>query len=301
MQYHTNITPQKNNRLDDIATKKMLYQYLFEKINDKNHHINISNTEELNVIRKKGYLVCPGNYGTRSWILFVKIKDDYYAVNFSKNTHINKVKIFPIQITACQDVYNGTIMEGVYMINNGVPSLVIDDVYYLAGKTQLLKSKDDRLSELSQYAHKNFGGNPKFNIGICHFYDINKKNLEDLYNEIKYDNTIQEIIFYPKMYGGKIYRYVILSEDVIDNVVKTMRFIMKKTNKPDEYKLFDIESSEKIDIAIIPDMITSKKCKRWYKDNKTDTLNVTCQYLFDRKKWLPIEIFTEDEYSDESE
>lgn len=88
---------------------------------------------------------------------------------------------------------------------------------------------------------------------------------------------------------------MITGEDLIDPIIKMSIFKMKKTNKPDAYDLLDISTGKKIDIAIIPDMQTSKKCKKWYSSNKTDILHIKCQFIFDKKKWLPIEIVFEEE------
>jgi len=83
--------------------------------------------------------------------------------------------------------------------------------------------------------------------------------------------------------------YVITGEDLIDKVIKTSIFYMKKTQKSDIYNLIDIDSNEKLDIATNPDLKTRKMCKRWFIDNKTDTLKVRCQYDFYKHKWQPIE------------
>jgi hypothetical protein len=63
---------------------------------------------------------------------------------------------------------------------------------------------------------------------------------------------------------------------------------MQKTKNPDVYNL--LSSGTKIDIACIPDMETSKKCKQWFKDNNAQELFVKCRFDFEKKKWIPIEL-----------
>lgn len=281
----------KNNNLDQPDIKQKIFKYLYSSIKQNSNPNFISSIDDINNIKSNDYIICPKYIGIRSWIVFMHEGNNYYAVTFPKNTNVkNNIVLYPVEITVNTELYNGTIMEGIYNVTGHIKSFIVDEVYYLAGRMQLTKSKDDRLDYINKYAYDNFGGNPKYRICICNHYQINKESLTDLYEKIKEDQSIQEIIFYPKLHGGKIYKYVITSEDVIDNVIKMTNFNMKKTKKPDIYDLIDLNTDQKIDIAIIPDMVTSKKCKHWFIDNKTDILLVTCQYLFDKNKWLPISI-----------
>lgn len=82
------------------------------------------------------------------------------------------------------------------------------------------------------------------------------------------------------------------------------QYMLQKTEHPDVYNLLSVSTGKKVELAYIPDMETSKRCKQWFKDNKTKELLVKCQMNMDKKKWIPIELIEEDvevENSDSSE
>jgi len=284
----------KNLDLNKNATKQKILNYIAEKVSSKDIPVNINNNADLDKIKKENYIICPKSEGIRSWLVFIKFGKCYYAVNFPKYRmyDINKLNIFPVEITADPVVYNGTIMEGIYNVINGVKTFIIDDMYYFSGKMEIPKMKDDRLFNSIDLIRDYFGGNPNFKIYVSHYFSINKDSLGSLYNKIKNDPMINEIIFYPKLYGGKIYKYSITNNDLIDKVIKIMIFNMKKTKKTEIYDLIDTKTNNKIDIAMIPDLQTSKMCKRWFMINKTDTLLVKCKFAFDKNKWIPVELIS---------
>lgn len=185
-------------------------------------------------------------------------------------------------------------MEGIFFRMDQNRYLVVDEVYILAGENQLLKSKDDRLNHLTKLIKDSTAVNPTFRMFVSQFYTIGKKTLTELYEKIKEDTKIQEIIFYPRIYGKKIYTYTIIDIDLIDNIVKLAQFRLQKTSSPDVYNLLSSKSNKKVDIAYIPTIEVSKRCKQWFRDNKESILTVKCQMDIDKKKWIPIEIIETD-------
>lgn len=287
----------KNINLHSNEVKNKILKYLYTcgiKLNVSND--NILTEQDMNNIKYGDYVICPRLCGTRSWVLFFSIDNDYYSVNFPKHSQRKKdtLTIHPVDITVHKNFYNGTIMEGIYFNNNNVRTLVLDEVYMLFGQDQMLKSKDDRLDLLSKTIKELSRHNPQFNMYVSQYYNIGKRSLIELYDKIKTDDTIQDLIFYPKLYGGKIYTYTILEADLIDNIIKTTKFYLQKTKNPDVYNLLATETRNKIDIAYIPDMKKSKECKEWFKSNKCKELLVKCQMDLVNKKWIPLEIIEDD-------
>lgn len=283
----------KNANLGSTNIKNRILQYLYtSKINLNLKHEIISGVKDLDNIRDNEYIICPRFCGTRSWILFFHIDNNYYAVNFPKHSQQKKnfLYIHPIDISVGKEFYRGTIMEGIFYRTDEKRYLVVDEVYLLAGINQLLKPKDDRLNNLSEYFKSNVNINHNYYMYVSQYFTIGKSSLKELYEKIKSDAKIQEIIFYPKIYGRKIYGYTIIDSDLVDNIIKLSHFCMQKTASPDVYNLLSMSTQNKIDIAYIPDMETSKKCKQWFKDNKTKELNVKCQMDMEKKKWIPIEL-----------
>ena len=287
----------KNARLGSREVKNKILHYLYTStINLNLKYEIISTVKDLDNIRDNEYIICPRFGGTRSWILFFHIDNNYYAVNFPKHSQRKKEDLYihPIDVSVCKEFYRGTIMEGIFFRMDEKKYLVVDEVYLLAGANQLLKPKDDRLNNLSEYFKLNTNINHNYYMYVSQYFTTGKFSLRELYEKIKSDSKIQEIIFYPKIYGRKIYSYTIIDPDLIDNVIKLAQFCMQKTASPDVYNLLSPNSKNKIDIAYVPDMETSKKCKQWFKDNKAKELNVKCRMDMGKKKWIPIELIEED-------
>lgn len=299
----------KNSNLGSPVVKNKILKYLYSKVSSIIKHECIAGEKDLNNIRDNDYIICPRFRGTRSWIIFFRSGDEYYAVNFPQHSQRKKQELFihSLDISVTKDFYYGTVMEGIFFKMDENKYLIIDEVYLLAGENQLLKPKDDRLAYLSKYLTENMLRNPTYNMYVSQFFQTDKTNLKELYEKIKNDTNIQEIIFYPKIFGRKIYSYTIIDTDLVDNVIKISSFRMQKTENPDVYKLLTIKYATKIGIAYIPDIETSKKCKSWFKHNKCKELVVKCQMDMEKKKWVPIELVEQDiddigtEQSDERE
>lgn len=291
----------KNYNLGSTEVKNKILNYLYKKVKLNVKIENISGEKDLDQIRDNDYIICPRPNGTRSWIVFFQHADIYYAVNFPKHSQQKKkdINIYPININVTKEFYHGTIMEGTYFRMDENRYLVIDEVYILGGHSQLLKTKDDRLNYLSKFITENTLRNPNFSMYVTQYFQTDKKQLKKLHETIKSDTKIQEIIFYPKNFGRKIYSYTIIDSDLIEHVKKFTQFRMQKTDKADVYNLLSVTSGNKIAIAYLPDMETSKKCKQWFKDNKAKELLVKCQMHMDKKKWIPMELIEDDVTNDE--
>jgi hypothetical protein len=290
----------KNYNLNSPDVKNKILKYLYKSgVNIEARHENITE-KDLNCLRDDDYIICPQFKGNRTWIMFFQLDNFYYAVNFPKHSDRKQydLVIHPIDVKVNGELYNGTIMEGIYFMIKDEKFLIIDEVYTLAGQTQLLKSKDDRLDNLSKYISVNIVRNPKFNIFVSQYFNTDKNSLEDLYDKIKTNATIQGIIFYPKIYGRKIFYYQVVEADLKENIIKIGEFRMTKEKNADVYKLSNNESDKPI-LAYIPDIDTSKKCRHWFSDSGKSELNVKCRFDFDKNKWIPIELI--EEYLDPSE
>jgi hypothetical protein len=287
-----------------IISKVLQFVHHYAPVSSK--PIPIINKEDLNEIKSDNYIVCPQFAGTRSWVVFMKINHIYYSVSFPKYGKNNNVILYPVHIGAAQELYAGTLMEGTYFsmkaINNILENadnpnkikyydnnqyLIIDDVYLFAGQDLSLKTKDDRLKYLSHHFY--IRQSRLYQLLISQYFYITKKGLRKLYDTILGNNRIEEIVFYPQNLGNKIYTYTITEDDLKEKIIKYSKFYLKKTNNPDVYYLLTLQEKEKVGIAYIPDMGTSKKCRKWLK-NKKEIL-VRCQLYThkNKNKWIPIE------------
>lgn len=300
----TGLSNKKNLDLNQKTVKDKLLRYLYRNVNIDSAHNEILLDRDLDAIKNGDYVICPRLQGVRSWIMYCKIDDVYYGVDFPKHNEqkIDSLKIFPINVKIQKDIYKGTIMEGIYFKMDDIMYLVIDEVYKLAGKDKLIKSKIDRLEEINKFLQDNVQQNPNFKLNVCQYYMPNKNSLTECYEKIKMDSKIQGLTFFPSIHGQKIFYYPINELDILDDITRISTFVMKKTVKSDVYNLYTLKegSCHKFDIAFIPDMITSKMCKGWFKNSKS--LLVKCRLDTEKSKWVPIQILEEyDEVISEEE
>lgn len=83
----------KNAQLGSRDVKNKILRYLYSRVNINIKHENIINKNDLDSIRDNEYIICPRFSGTRSWIIFFQLENNYYAVNFPKHSQ-KKKKIY---------------------------------------------------------------------------------------------------------------------------------------------------------------------------------------------------------------
>lgn len=287
----------KNFNINSDEIKNRILKYLYTNgINTEVRYANVSSEKDLDVIKNNDYIICPRYVGTRSWVILFNVGINYYAVNFPKHGQHKRtdIVIHPIEMAFGKAFYQGTIMEGIYYRNDNNKHIIIDEIYTLCGENQIFKPKEDRLGTLKLHFKKNVASSPNFSMTVVNHYEINAPSLKDLHEKIKNNPNVQEIIFYPKKYGDKIYSYTILDSDLMDNIIETSCFYLEKTSSPDVYNLLATKTKNKIDIAYVPTLEASIRCKSWFKNKKIKEILVKCQYDYSFKKWIPMEIIEED-------
>lgn len=281
----------KNHEINEPTNKKLILKYLYNSGYTTKHieFQDIVSDENLMSIRTNSYVVCPIYNGTRCWILFFKNMDDYFAVSFPKHSAMkqDQTNIFKIKIPFKKIFYDGTIMEGIYYRDDISEYIIIDEVFKLCGEDMMLKTKQNRMTKLSEQLKTSASMDTNYKIHLTKIYETDKFSLENMYNDIIKDDKIYNIVFYPNNFGKPIYRYSLRPTDKITQCIETTIFVMQSTSKPDVYNLLLPVSLTKHDIAYIPNLQTSKICKTWF-GNKRQIM-VKCKHDILKKKWIPIE------------
>src|SRR5690625_865792 len=116
----------KNFNLNTKSVHNKIIKYLHDHVETDmtKPFRNLNSEHDLEKIRKQEYVVVPRFLGVRSWIIIMRDEDNSnncYAVNFPKqNKRSNEIKIHPIDCAMDGDLYNGTIMEGIYYRSDNV-------------------------------------------------------------------------------------------------------------------------------------------------------------------------------------
>lgn len=279
----------KNFDINEKETKMRLVKFLNSKGLSFGHtETPIKTKNDCDMIKHGNYVVCPGIIGTRCWVIFYYDSETsvYYSVSFIKRaTDINDLIIHPVDVSAKKSVYQGTIMEGIYFKTGRIKNLLIDELCFARNENHLFKSKKDRLNIISSIVKNDISVAPNYRLVVPLYFDINPESLSCLYNKIKCDKMIKELIFYPEVHSNKIFTYVIKEKDFHDFDLNLVPFNMKKTTLLDVYEIYNMNGA-KIDIAHIPDMTLSKTCREWFKNSKKDTLEVL--FKNEKNQWIPV-------------
>lgn len=245
--------------------------------------------EALEIIKKNNYVVMPVHDGTPIWICWFQRSDIYYAVVFPKyfKTNVYNTKIFPMRMKFSKSFYNGSIMEGTYY-QDGVSTIIIDDVFYLAGQRMVSMTREIRLNKaLLALQNNSMVIDDTWRMSITKCYQIDKFSLTNLFNRIRDNDAIKQLRFCPNSTGTQVYDYIIAPNDKIEYIIKKGVFDMQKVTS-DVYHLFYLDSNERIGIAYIPDLETSKKCASWF--TKPGKLRVSCLFDSAVQKYIPVDL-----------
>jgi hypothetical protein len=280
----------KNKDLTQVKIKDNIIKYFLSKVSLDYQVQPLTNEQDLKTIKDNEYSITPKYRGQKSWIIFIRIGEcNYYAVSFPKNKLNSKdLQLYPINLMIEKRIYDGTIMEGVYIKNSvGNKILIIDEIYYLEGKDMLKEKRDIRLDITSKYFQENIERSLDYQIYVCTHFTSNENHLKNLYDLTKTDQQIEGWMFYPNYYHKQlpIFYYEIKLTDLSEEVTQFAIFNMKKTQITDIYELYNNE--QKIGHAFVPNAEATKKFKSWFKD--VSNIKVKCRFNNDNHKWTPIE------------
>ena len=288
----------KNIDYNSKDIKSYIINYLYNCINiSKYKYELINNFNDIQPLKDEIHHVSPNFSGKNNFIVFLKINKNFYSIlvdrttlKYNKNNlNFDKVKFFPLNVKAKQNIYDGTILDG-KLIKTKTNKLIflITDVFILEGKNMLEDKLENKLINIKIYLEKN--------IKIDNFckitFDINKLyKYNDIHNIIKENKNhelynLYGIIFYPKKSGiTKIFNNI----ELVSDKDKYAYIQLKKKDLPDVYDTF-ILNDDKLNntgIAYIPTIELSQYCSQVFSYNHSIIFKCKWNNKFD--KWEPIE------------
>lgn len=270
--------------------RQHLLSFIYEKLGPYyEDNKALTSLTDVEIIRGKKYVAQPKITGVRSWIIFCKYDDNFISVDFPMTTNKDKLAnmtIHLIDIRARPKIYNGTIMTGIYYVDNKEKHLSIDDVLIYAGENILLKNKSNRIATFQ----KNMKDFIQMTMTMtCNpTYELTEDGLTQLYESLKDNRSIKSLIFSPKTHGPSIYEYRLQDSDLVDDNISVRILVMKKTKQSDVYHLYD--GKTKIGLAHVDGAAYTKKYNNWFKNAKKTSLLVECQNNEIKNMWIPIKV-----------
>jgi len=231
--------------------------------------------------------------------------------------------VFMVKVIAKvnENIFNGTIFDGKLIESSKKYIFLIQDCFYLMGKKIIDMEMENKMGHLDNILKIHFSENVCENFS----FKLNKlwkyDGLEDLIKNVITNCTFtcQGLVFYPK-YSGISILHIERKSDKIDietnqtqkiesktydliynfvDYLKTRTYSYEKSNKirnfwlsktaiPDVYNISEKENSERIDIALIPNIKISHMCNE--KISEDTPTKFICVYHTKFKKWIPIKL-----------
>jgi len=248
---------------------------------------------------------------------------DRKKLSYHKNQiDMKTLQILQINIKTTDIMYDGSIYDGKIIRSNNKYVYLIQDCYHLMGNRMIDIEMNDKMNKLDEILKNNFKkdsqtycDNFEFKLNKLYVY----KELEELIKNLdKLSVETNGLLFYPKKSGVNILyldkktdkvdietkNIEIIEQksyDIIHNFVdflksrkysyesngKNKTFWLSKTSIPDVYDLSEIENSEKIGIALIPNLKISQMCDDIINDKP---IKFNCIFSTKFKKWIPLNL-----------
>lgn len=315
--------------ITDMTLKQNMINYLYSSLNLSKYRFTMLNSiNGLDHLRDNEHYVMPNFKGFNYLLIFTKLNGSKYCVALDRRKlsyHKNQVDLklvfmIKLNISTSEQMYEGTIFDGKIVETSNKHIFLIQDCFYLMGKSMLdieLKEKIINLDTIIKTSFSNACVN--FTFKLNKIYEYNE--LEELIKTVipSCSHPIQGLIFYPKYSGisiihiEKVENKITIETTQTTNIEyksynliadyltflksrtysyekgnKLRKLYLSKSNIPDVYNISEKSDSEKIGIAHIPSLKISHLCLETIKDNYPIKFN--CVYDTKFKKWIPISV-----------
>lgn len=207
-----------------LETNTELIKYIYSVVDVAQLKFEILKYEnQLSKFVSGGYFVSPNYYGRNCFLVFTKLKSKYYSFMVDRRQlsyTLDKVRMEEVFINHCNvdvdlPIYNGTVLDGVYVKQGNTHEFIVTDVYVFKGTDYTHNRLNHKLFELEMYLN-NINSqnrmidriNSKLNLDL----KINKvvklteiKNyLSSAFADLSKQYQIRGICFYPELSGTKL-------------------------------------------------------------------------------------------------
>lgn len=188
------INNKQNSDIDEKLRKQLIGRIYAETELSKFRYEMLTYEADLQKILKNKYFVSINFCGVNSLLVFTKVQDKFYSFtverqtlsyNFSK-VDFSKVNINIVNIPLDDQIYNGTIFEGILVKRfNKDDIFVISDVYKFCGRDMVKDKLNFKLMNVVEYLRTNYDTDRENNLEL----EVNK-----VFELDKFDNFIDNIL-----------------------------------------------------------------------------------------------------------
>jgi hypothetical protein len=291
-----------NKKADNIISNQ-LKQYILEDI--KNRTGLNYNSKYARILHpqyeknlKNPHIACLKTSGSPYFLFFTKINKINYCLMIDKkiNTGHSFPKMFIVKLNITDDdIYTGSLFETELLRDksNNWQLLISDAYYYKNSNVNKNKNIIDRLN----FIYEMMDNYDKQNTDMC---DICVKKYFEISDTDNIFTTfvptlnynIRGIYFIPINLNYSNLLHLIKQTDTFAKKdKKNLNFkIVKDPHLPEIFDLYlrNNDGLEKIDIALINTLNTSKKVNDYFKENNIGDIICECSYNKQFKKWTPV-------------
>jgi hypothetical protein len=236
-------------------TNRDLIKYIYTTVDIAQFKFDIIRYEQqLSKFVSGTYFISPNYSGKNCFLVFTKLKTKYYSFMIDRRQlsyTLDKVRIDDVFVNHCNvdvdlAIYDGTILDGIYIRRGLQHEFIVTDVYSFKGADYTNNKLNHKLFELemyfdninSQIRHIKDRINAKINLEL----KINKLHkLTDIKNfldsKLKEDEKtyqIRGLCFYPELSGTKLIYLDNENNENIEQLEKT-RFTDRPNDRKTEY------------------------------------------------------------------
>jgi len=206
-------------------TNRDLIKYIYSTVDIAQFKFDIIRYEQqLSKFISGTYFISPNYSGKNCFLVFTKLKTKYYSFMVDRRQlsyTLDKVKMDEVYVNHCNvdvdlAIYDGTILDGIYIRKGNQHEFIVTDVYSFKGTDYTNNKLNHKLFELEMY-FDNINSQIRFikeriNAKITLELKINKlhkitdikKFLDTTLKESEKTYQIRGVCFYPEMSGTKL-------------------------------------------------------------------------------------------------
>ncbi len=256
--YKQSVSKPSNNSPDEKLTKQLIGRIYAETDISKYRYDMLNYESDLQKILKNKYYASINFYGTNCLLVFTKILDKFYSFtvdrqtlsyNFSK-VDFSKVKINMVNINLDDQIYNGTIFEGILIKRyNSDDVYVISDVYKFCGKDVTKDKLNIKLMMLVEYLKSNYDKDIQSNtleLEVNKLFELNKFNhfIDNVLPKVKH-LKYRGICFYPEISETKLIFNINTGEQKQDTQHDKQRDQQHQDRRQEQYQRQDIQPDKR--------------------------------------------------------
>lgn len=202
----------------NINITQQLINYIYSTVELSRFKYKIIEYEsDLTILTKQKHFLSANFNGTNCLLVFTKIRDKFYSFMVDRKTltynqnqvNLDTVKIIPVNIRLDNNIYNGTVMDGIFIHSKRTNSkiFVITDVYYFIGKNLTNDDIKHKFMNVTAYLESNLKMDDKFNnlkLTLNKIYEPTEitKLISDMEKSKALD--FKGYVFYPSKSGTKL-------------------------------------------------------------------------------------------------